>query len=85
MILNYILLECSGNGFGSMILFGLCMILLVPLVITYIILSLVKHHRKSKNNGKEASQGTQSIDTALSVIKPVSIILFVVMAIACVS
>lgn len=79
MILNYILLECSGNGFGSLILFGLCFISLVILVIAAIILSLVKLHRKSKNKGKEPSQGNSSIDTSLYVIKTISIILLVIM------
>lgn len=78
MILNYILLECSGNGFGGLILFGLCCISLVILVIAAIILSLVKLHRKSKNKGGEPSQENSSIDTSLKVIKTISIILLAI-------
>lgn len=79
MILNYILLECSGRGFETLILFGFCLLLLVILVIVAIILSLVKLYRDSKNNGKEPSQGNHFINTSLKVIGVLSIILLVIM------
>lgn len=80
MILNYILLECSGAAFGPLIAFGFCLLLFVAVVAVGIVLSLVKLYKdsNSKKMGNDPSQENSTLRTS---VKAVWILALVLLAI----
>lgn len=80
MIMNYILLECSGAGLGPFIAFAFCLLLLMAFVAVGIVLSLVKLYKDSKieKMGKDPAQENRTLHKSVSVVWALSLTLLVI-------